>query len=311
MRYPQFTNKAVEDLAWVITSPSLLVDNQNIWSYDIVSDDWCLKKYEKIAGWLQKLDKNPRPLLDFLKQQETRRLGLYFENLITFWLSHDPDFELHGNHLQVYSGNETVGEFDYIFSYQKQLYHWETAVKFFLLDGEPSDWSAYIGPNAVDTLAKKANKTFHQQLCLSEKEPGKEKLLELLGSDQEPIKQAFFKGYLFYPLEQIGNIPNVDGISNNHLHGWWYHYESNELTPTHEDSYWVILPRLAWLGQAHMHMDSTRQTRTLEDMQDLISEKFDNHPSAQLLVELVETKGGQLEEVSRGFVVPSEWPQIG
>ena len=83
------TNRHVRDLAWACFSPPLLhtqklADDQ----HNVANCGLSLTPTR--TAWLQQLDHNPGPLLDYLAQQSHTRLGLYFEQLWHFFLAQDP-----------------------------------------------------------------------------------------------------------------------------------------------------------------------------------------------------------------------------
>ncbi len=91
-RLIEFQDRTVRDLAWAILSPPLIQFQSG--PVRGATADWCLGQFEDFAGHLKELDRDPRPLLEFLGDPTRHKLGKYFENLIAYWLEASPNFEL-------------------------------------------------------------------------------------------------------------------------------------------------------------------------------------------------------------------------
>jgi len=194
----------------------------------------------------------------------------------------------HGLQVQV-NRNDTVGEFDFLLRDGSDLLHWEFATKFYLLEGapDPGIFNHLIGPNLADTLGLKMRKILDKQLALS-RHPAAQSLLA------QPVRaaQALVKGWLFYAA---GTTPAVDGISQEHGHGFW-------CTPTQLPAQrYVVLPRLQWLAPFKGREVAVLEVDTLRaQLSDL---------AQPVMVATVDHVEGWEVERTRGFVVPHDWTQ--
>ena len=305
-----FTHQEVRDLAWVMASPSLLAQSQTPYAGEKVSDDWCQQVYQNNLDWLLQLDDDPTPLQQWLKQNESPLLGIYFESLLAFWIAHLSDSELLARNLVVGEPGLQIGEFDLLFKDKgrDQIIHWEAAVKFYLRYGE-SDYQ-WLGPNPRDSLQQKLNKVFNRQLRLSEHAQAQQVLQAELGRAQV-ISQAFIKGYLFYPYATGWQTSNAisPGVSSQHLRGWWCRHDEmvvrlrQQMDNTRR---WLLPPRLEWLApQVTMNNQALMHDG---EMQEYLSTYFSEHYQASMLVEM-KNVDGIWQEISRGFVVDQRWPK--
>jgi hypothetical protein len=302
----EFCHQVVRDLAWAIGSPSLLRSGGG----DRVSDDWCRLAFHDRIPWLRELDKKPDELLAWLAQRKSRLLGVYFESLIEYWLTHWRRMRLHAARLPLKEAGRTIGEFDFLFCdrYLGIDYHWETAVKFFLhyrQEGNVDDW---LGPNPRDTWLRKSTRVFGHQLKLSAR-PEALPVLRRLGMEALQPK-AFFKGYLF---EHIGEAAQpgslLPELSPNHLTGWWCHLsESGELPQEDDSNRWLSLSRLHWLSAVYSKEATPGMGR--EACLALLEAHFDGSQKPVLLAELAQGADGIWRECGRGFVVADNWPAL-
>ncbi len=211
-----YREPAVRDLGWVIASPPLLAGGLG----GAISATWCGERYVAMQEWLMALDREPAALQAWLAHRASRRLGLYFEALLGFWLAHGPGMSLARERAQVWRDGQTLGEFDFLFRdaqrpgrfhsppFHTSLIHWEAAIKLYLhvppqeatAGTEPQWW----GPNARDCLEYKLARLHTHQLRLGEAVEAGDLLasLRVSGEQGDPAitAEAFVKGYLFYPL---------------------------------------------------------------------------------------------------------------
>lgn len=294
----QLSDSHVRDLAWAIGSPSLIDPGFPGFEGKVVSDAYCDEQLAAAADWLRELDQAPEPLHDHIRRHESSRLGRYFERLIEFWLLHRRDVEELRAGEPVRSGaHHTLGEYDFVFRENGKWRHWETVVKFYLQDAEGAGWHDYVGPGARDRLAVKINRVFERQLALSETFEGK----QVLG-DRQPISSStFFKGYLFHAMD----ASIAPGISPRHLHGWW---SRASLPADGKDSRWCVLPRLRWLSPCLIDENSSLPHFSREEMDEFMARHFSSSTEPILMAELAARPNDSLAEISRGFVVDSDWP---
>lgn len=301
----EFRHHAVRDLAWVISSASLILSKGD----DRVSDSWCrLAWYDRIP-WLRELDRDPEALTAWLMARHSRLLGHYFESLIEYWLSHWRRMAVHAVRLQVKGEERAIGEFDFLFRdrFRDIDYHWESAVKFFLRYRHADGTDEWLGPNPRDTLQHKLQKVFAQQLPLA-RHPAAAPLLAQMGIGRLHSK-AFIKGYLFYPTStdwcRPDKVPSES--SPRHLKGWWCHAAEAESIPCRtKEGRWFSLARHQWLSAVRSRDESPGMSR--DEVLEFIRQHFAGSDKPLLLAELWRDGSGLWRESGRGFVVADHWP---
>lgn len=303
----EFRHQAVRDLAWCIGSPSLLVTEQGRFPYPVVDERFCRLALWDRTPWLRELDAHPETLKSWLAAKGARRLGLYFEALIEFWLQHWPRARLRLAHHTIQRSGRDLGEFDFVFVDRPSgsTRHWETAVKFYLCadrDGAPEHW---MGPNPADTWQQKRDTMFQRQLRLAETAEAQTLLKSMGLLPVQPM--AYIKGYLFYHWQQWkgADLPRSTEFSTAHLRGWWMRVSECEQWLS-RDSRWYPLPRLAWLSP--LRRFEALPGYSGAELLDELERHFEHHRQALLLAELQPDASGIWREISRGFVVPEDWP---
>ncbi|MGK5079379.1 DUF1853 family protein [Janthinobacterium sp. HLX7-2] len=288
-RWGHLTHPRVRALAWLLDSPDLLDPASVHWGGRIASLE---PVTPSVAAWLGALQHDPSPLDVALGPKFYSRLGLYAEKLLAFYFEQHGLLQAHGLQVQA-NRNDTVGEFDFLLKNMHgdgdHLLHWEFATKFYLLEGapDPGIFNHLIGPNLADTLGLKMRKIVDKQLALA-RHPAAQSLLA------QPVRaaQALVKGWLFYA---IGAAPGMDGISQEHGHGFW-------CTPAQlPQQRYVVLPRLQWLAPY--------KGREMEvfDASALRAQLFDL--AQPVLVASVDNIAGWEVERTRGFIVPDTWTE--
>jgi len=219
-----------------------------------------------LLHWLKQIDHAPEKLLSHLKDQRATRLGIYFEQLLSFYFTEYPRFELLAKNLQVNNEQRTLGEYDFIIFDQQnqQHYHVEVAVKFYVglqyLDVDIKkntpllNWHLWVGPNKKDTLAIKLNHLLKHQLRLSETEAGQHALNSIqLGAEQLKPK-LLMTGCLYAPHSTISTEPAVKSpqYSQHHLKDcsiWVNKEEGIQLINNKGDKHdYIVLPRQLWMS---------------------------------------------------------------
>jgi hypothetical protein len=293
---------AVRDLAWVIGSPGLPDTKYPAYKNHVVDDAWCATKLADCTPWISALDQRPYPLHHFIAARPTRRLGHYFESLITYWLMHMPNLQIIATNLQVQSAQRTLGEFDFLFRDESgAICHWEVAVKFYLQAHPQAEQQSFIGPGTRDRLDLKMDRVFQHQLNLGYNTVGQQSLPAGVKLDKS---QAFIKGYLFYHVAAPEKI-SLPGISSSHLSGWWARHQLENLPQSSAESHWIVLPRMNWLATARLANNAGVMSR--EALLCVLDTHFQSQQDALLLCELHRTGDGW-QEISRGFVVCPSWP---
>jgi hypothetical protein len=285
-----FKHRCVRDLAWVIVSPPLVsgVHKQTLWW----NQRQCLEEFNDCLPALQALDKTPKALLEHLNHIKSKRLGLYFEGLVSFWFSSiSPNYKLLAKNIQLFEthkkGKHTLGELDFIMQQKstQKIIHLEVTVKFYLGTIPLEDTYHWFGTNTNDQLGKKLDHLKQQQTQLSNKYP---ELVDFKIDEQH----CLIKGRLFYPTRQSTQLQIPDGICKNHLQGRWiYSSERNKKQQL------ITLAKHDWLAE----LDHDAITRHL-------SYHHDNKPDKATCFAVVEKDGNtSYKEVERIFVLPDDF----
>lgn len=304
--YQRFQHQQVRDLAWASLSPPLLQHLPASDTHICTAGD-----SQRDFTWLTALDQNPSLLLAELAKNKSTRLGIYFESLLRFYWQHDQQTQLLAHNLQVQSPDHgktkgsTQGAFDFLLRTQDQLWHIESAVKFYLGvpddSAGPSQWQQWIGPNCSDRLDIKLDHLRQHQLALSAHIDAHKMLTKLAGAAQNWRKGLCLQGYLFYPAQQFMAAP----IATNpqHLRGDWWYLRSFLL---HNPSrYWLILPRARWLSAAQTK--DIHELRSGDNLREILHHWITERQKPQLLAAM-QKKGELWVETGRSFIVPDHWP---
>ncbi|TQV81007.1 DUF1853 family protein [Exilibacterium tricleocarpae] len=244
----------VRDLAWCLFSPPLMAQlpARHAIDIDARTADTAQRR------WLSQLDKAPAPLLQHLADRPTRRLGIYFENLLSFFYRSSlcrqcDQLSLRAQNLQIAEGGKTLGEFDFLLQSHAsaQVLHTEAAVKFYL--GTPaagaaaSDWRQWLGPGCRDRLDIKLTHLIDRQLQLS-RQPAAQAILRARDIDPQQVTPlALLRGVLLYPAHT--SVPAPTGAHPGHLRGTWHYLE--DFLARQRPHGWEWLPRLRWLAPTH------------------------------------------------------------
>lgn len=214
-----FKHPCVRQLAFCVASPNII---QSIpkelpikHDFSLHSPDVWQQHFQNYYKRLLQLDNCPEPLLNFLNQLKSTRLGLRFEYLLWFWLqdhAYHP-YQLIGHSIQQIKGSQTLGELDFLLinSENNKIEHWEVALKYYL--GERNLSLPYwFGLNREDTLFKKLShftqKQFQfysvQNYCIEK-------------------RYAVLKGQLFIPKYLNHLQPDIEWIEPTRRLGTWGH----------------------------------------------------------------------------------------
>lgn len=235
---------------------------------------------------------------DFVASRQ-RRLGLYFEDLVSEFLQGTAS-PLHRN-IQCRQDGRTLGEFDFIYRQNGRWHHLETAVKFYLCVGDGSKLNHYVGPGLRDRLDCKWQRLQTHQLQLSDRPAGHQILAELGAND--PIAELLMPGYLFYRTGVAAPPSPHPDINPGHLRGFWCTLSEFRGQPQRSATRYAILPKLRWLPPARC---------SEEDCLDRLAmlEKLALQSQPVLISELMPLADcGDWIERQRGFVVPDSWPE--
>ena len=279
----QESEQFVRDLIWVVNSPFLM---------DLTSQESVPKRPLKVN------DIDRERLRIHLASHREQRVGRYFERLIVYWICSIRRCEIVAHSLQLRDGKRTIGELDLLFrDEQGRLNHWELACKFYLqVDVGDAPKTDYIGPNANDTLRKKATRLLEHQLPL-----GGRFFPEI------DVCEAFVKGRIFYHWQTGFKASLPDELAPDHLEGRWLRTrEVPELLRTRRLRY-RILQKPFWLAE-EFAAPSDDDLLNSDEAAQFLGYHFSHHQTPILLSGFPDSTS-PICESERWFVVPSHWPR--
>lgn len=295
----RFHDPLVRDLAWALLSPPLVRDRTEGLSW--MTADWCREQYEVYLPRLHQLDRHPEVLHTHVNTGADRRLGAWFESLLSFWLG-DPCNErycLLKRGLKVNDEDRTLGELDFIVrdNQTHQIEHWEVAVKFYLGHAPGHHTGNWIGPSLRDRLDRKIKRLRDHQMPMHQ-HPLCQELLRAEGWEVK-TSRAIVKGRLFYPRHRRCDTPGE--VASSHLKGWWVPVEHLKEYWPDGDLRWLPMPMTSWLSPL---LPSDLEHASVFDTSGIIEwlgSAFHNRPLAIL--------GYSPEgiEIQRLFVAPKGW----
>lgn len=238
------------------------------------------------------LDDHPQPLLDFLHNHpfKQHRLGLYAEQLLSFWFQTAAHIQFIQNNLAITHNKQTIGSIDFLIKINHIPYHIELTCKYF--GTAHADVSAFVGLNPQDKLINKVVK-LEQQLALSN-HPAVISHLQQLGIDihqlqrasivrgmlflkenqpalQAPINRLSWQGYLLDDWAQIPATLNIHPDSR-----FWLHHRLSLLAPAKIDERDSLsLQQAKSINQGILAVLERREDGYWHEIQRIM--KIDNH----------------------------------
>lgn len=211
IRLQAFTQPHARALAWCLLGPRLqlpgnLTSPALEFSFDVDSD------------WLQWQNSHSNALNQHINEAKSPRLGIYYEQLWRFVFEHHPGFELLAHDQQVQHQGKTLGAMDFLVRYRNQIFHIETAIKFYLAQQRSPQPEQWLGPNCNDRLHTKLQRMTNHQLALS-KHPAAQKWLQSLNVIPTSIHtRQIIQGFLFEPVlrPSTTDLINLNGTKNDH-----------------------------------------------------------------------------------------------
>lgn len=321
-----FVAPAVRDLAWLMCSPALL--SRTVFGAQMADpfDVACFgaEPRARMQALMHWLDKDPDALTEALTVTGERRLGRYAERLLAAWLQYVPGIDVTAISLPVREAGRTLGECDALFRTASGCFeHWELAVKFYLFVDDPcathtsiaavdrrfDGCDAYVGAGLADRFDWKLRRLIDHQLPLS----GHPELTALAPMPWQA--RMFVKGRLFYPLEHWqeanGGVATPAALASDHPRGWWATWDTWKAWSATADCAWTGLARLDWL--APLRVESSRARTAAAFEAELATHFAAGMPSAgvsrQVAALSLSADGKGAHELSRGFIVPNEWPE--
>jgi hypothetical protein len=307
--YP-FHSPAIRDLAWACFSPPVMHS-------DAFSDgpanvaNCALSLTPARLEWLLALDRDPASLLAHIDGVQSHRLGIYFESLWHFFLTHDDQVDLVAHNLPIRHEGKTLGEFDCLyFCRQRQRHvHLELAVKYFLSnhtetrDEHASQWREWWGPECQDRLDLKVNHLMQHQIQLSQYPQAKTALNQL--GIVELAKEVEIKGYLFQARHDP--IPPPYGYNQEkNLNQWVFMKDLAAFAKAREFDTFKYLEKREWLAPwrgrvAELDLPALTESLARRPLRNAVH-------ADQIRPSLVAAIDDSGEEIDRFFVVDNHWP---
>lgn len=299
----QLQHPQVRDLAWTLLSPPLLARvGERAPRHPLSASAWAAQP-EKLARWLEALDRQPQALLARTPGANGPRLGHYYEELWQFALAEAPGIRLLGANLPIRTAERTLGELDLLLEDDEGMQHVELAVKFYLgpaqADGRAArDW---LGPGRRDRLDRKLDHLLQHQLPLAGSSAARG-LLQAYGCAR-PHSSPWLGGYLFYPWPTPCSAPAQS--ADDHLRGRWLRRSAWPAWLAANPGCWQPLTRLHWLAPAACDAAERWSAAQLAGWLN----ELPGDATPRLLVQLQEEAGGRWQERQRIFLVDDRWPQ--
>lgn len=297
----RWRQQVVRDLAWVVASPPLLAPTSGAIHW--LDSTACRQLYDQHDVWFAALDANPTALLASLDAQRDRRLGRYFETLLSFWLQSPANtrYRLIAQNLPIRAQGITLGELDFLVQDRltDELQHWEVAVKFYLGIEASGDLQHWIGPGQKDRLDLKLAHLQTHQLQLPRSAAGRA-VLQALGLP-EPTPVCLLKGRLFYPYAALRSDWAPTQAAADHLQGWWQTTDAFLASAVQRALRWVQLPKPHWFTSVQPPTELTPSLAAHE-----LVASLQNQPVDQAIAVMGSYEG---VEVTRGFLVANTWRQ--
>lgn len=274
----------IDDLLWILNNPPLMNDKAP-----------CT---DSAIEWLNELcaEIKPEALLSGSRPLHLNtRLGIHYEDLVSFIIKRSPYTSDLKRNIQVNDNGITQGEFDFLGTasgdYDVYDFHLECAIKFYICTGEGAKLSDFVGPNKRDRLDIKYHKMLSKQLTLSQEPAGQSRCAEL--GFYPTHYMMLLQGYLFYHYKKARPVIGIHAdINPNHNQGWWLYV--NEMPALDGQYAYQVLPKPNWLAV------KKDKTFNLSELQLRIT-------SMTQPVLIARLNGETLQEVDRGFVMPLDW----
>lgn len=284
-----YNHKLINDLAWAIGSPSL-VDQTTYTDDRLLTNEWFKKQIEDNHLILSEQDKSPQLIQSYLSQMPAFRLGLYFENLLAYWFTIHPDYQVLKKNVVISSENTTIGELDFILKELSsgKVIHLEVSVKFYLQIVHKNK-AVWLGPNLNDNFELKLAKIFNRQIELSNK-PITTNTLNQYGIEIDE-RWVIIKGRLFSHDSKL----SADTC-------WLTIDEFEAYNDT--QSQWVILPKTHWLSHVN-NLDYNFLAADIHDKDSLLVELNNTFRSSPVCIAQINNQ----IETKRLFITPDDWEQ--
>lgn len=286
-------HQSVRDLAWLLFAPNTLNAADPAVRPYLWPDDWVEPYRDAWQGRLLELSRDPGPLLKHLHPLP-RRLGVYAEHLLFWWMSSCPDIQVLLRHQAVHENKRTIGDFDLLLATPNDgLIHLELTVKFFVgLNGghTMNDW---VGTSFDDSLGIKWRRVVERQLQLAD-HPAAQAFLP------GPVDQrwCWFKAWMFEPLDN--SIVRTPFFNFDRPRGIWGTAEELRQHWGNSSPCFSlrVIQRLAPVRLPAEH--------TPIDLNALLQD-WQQDPTPLILARLSPHPKGGWVETERAYLVPDDW----
>ncbi len=293
--------RALDDLRWTISSPSLLCDSDcavrgassgiETLSAVIPAD---------VKELISALPNAGERLTEFLNRNPVIPVGRYFERLFEFYLRNILQLNVIDVGKQIQTDGRTIGELDFVFEdLDGVLCHAETAVKFYLhLNREHRTGSQFIGPNPVDNFENKTERLFSHQIPLS-------------WTHYPDVQRRIVhvKGIIFYRPDGGPSRSLPECMSPQHTRGTWIRSSEVEafVSQLSDQSRIQIREKPFWLSKTSLPISDANSLLSLTETVSMLTKHFAASDRPRML-SLLETTAERYEESQRIMVVDDHWP---
>lgn len=228
-----------------------------------------------------------------------RRIGHQFEFYLNHFFQWSPEWNIILHHHQFHTNGHTIGELDFLLKQTRTgaLIHLETAVKFYLEYGI-GDHLSWIGPNPKDTLRKKTDKLFQQQLKLTSHPEVASFLSSITTAPIHP--KLLLKTQLFCNA----NLESNPLLSSSN-HKWIYLKNCREILPV--DTSWKIVEKEDWIPCSFYLLHDKSLLYTTEE---IIEKMKQNDIRLPLMIESLHINNNIGYRCERWIIVYNEWPLL-
>lgn len=175
----------------------------------------------------------------------TLRHGLAYEAILAAACRQSATVELLAHNLTIPAPDgSTLGQADFLLRWRGEVWHLETAVKFYLRMAGPGRLDGYIGAGGRDQLDEKlAHMLFHQRTVLARTEAA-----QVLADARLPEPDhacVSIRGVVFEPVDRYGSAPRF----------WWAAWEDARADGSPpaglEGLLWTRVGPAAWFSPLH------------------------------------------------------------
>ncbi|MAS92252.1 MAG: hypothetical protein CMO55_03560 [Verrucomicrobiales bacterium] len=271
---PSWETQVRSDLKWICDCPSL-VDSPLAWE-GLSTQDVSSISIDSVK--------------EALEGRAAHRVGYYFEELVAAMLRFDPDVSDFRQGIQIQEGKRTLGELDFLFTYQGKRIHLETALKFYLyLEDRPEGESNFPGPNARDCFESKWERMIEAQVPLGRAH-----------FEDVDESRVLVKGVIFYPPSSKKPETYPPGMNPDHQAGEWIRFSDlDRYLDSIELSEAVPMQKPFWVSPS-----SGAARLSVDDFREHAEEWFSS--TGRTLMAGIWEKGSL--ETRRLCVVPDLWP---